>query len=756
MGEVYKARDTRLDREVAVKVLPPSLTEDQERLRRFELEAKAASALNHPNIAVIFDIGDHQGQPFLVMELLSGCTLRERIATASIPSEELLEMAIQLADALEAAHAKGIVHRDIKPANIFLTSRGQIKILDFGLAKVVSRRSDAASAHVHPTASFATVDHLTSPGTAMGTVAYMSPEQARGEVLDARSDLFSLGAVLYEMATRRQAFAGDTSALIFDAILNRGPAPLSLADCGLPVKLEEAISKLLEKDADFRYQSAAEVRADLKRMKRDLESGRAKQSTSAKPSGPSSGGTKAAGKAIDSLAVLPFENASGDPANDYLSEGITETIINSLSKLPKVRVVPRGVVFRYRGKDVDAFTAASELNVRGVVSGRVLQHKDTLIVKAELVDVVRQDQVWGDQYNRKLADLLEVQNEIAGEIAQHLQQKLGGGGSGGKRAVHKSAVNPDAYRLYLQGAHQAYQWREETLRRSIEYFQKAISVDPSYAPSFAGLAYSLAMMGFYGFIAPIEAYPQSRAAAQKAIDLDPVLAEPHVALGWTWMQHDHDMSKSQAAFQKAITLKPDLAIAHHGYAVYLNVSRRCEEAITEIRKAIQLDPLTPLFLAHHGWILHCMGLDHEALKVLESALEIHPNDYYILRILLYSCARAGRPDLAIKAGEVAAATTGNRQQSRGILAFAFSQAGELEKAERIVSELAAEPKLDTATGYYLALTRTQLGHHEEALQWLEHIYKGGIGILSIVNVEPLFDPLRRDPRFKAMIKQLGF
>ena len=474
MGEVYKARDTRLNREVAIKVLPPSLTQDPERLRRFELEARAASALNHPNIAVIHDIGEHEGQPYLVMELLEGTTLRERIMAAPLPVDELLDLAIQIADALVAAHAKGIVHRDIKPANLFLTSRGPIKILDFGLAKVVARRGSDPSAVAPPTATFAAEEHLTSPGVAMGTVAYMSPEQARGEDLDARSDLFSFGAVLYEMATQRQAFAGETSAVVFASILGRTPiAPTGKS--GLPQKLEEIIFKLLEKDTDYRYQSAAEVRADLKRLKRDLDSGRSASAAAAKSSGPGSGATKAAGKTIDSLAVLPFENASGDPANDYLSEGITETIINSLSKLPKIRVVPRGVVFRYKGKNVDVVTAANELNVRGVVTGRVLQHKDTLIVKAELVDVVRQDQVWGDQYNRKMADLLEVQTEIAGEIAKHLQLKLGGdSGKSTKRAARKVTVNPDAYRFYLQGVHQAYQWREESLRQSIEFFQKEI------------------------------------------------------------------------------------------------------------------------------------------------------------------------------------------------------------------------------------------------------------------------------------------
>ncbi len=752
MGEVYRARDSRLDREVALKLLPAEMARDPLALERFQREARAASALNHPNIAVIHDLGEHLGQPFLVLELLEGQTLRERIANAPIELQEMLDQGVQIADALDAAHAKGIVHRDIKPANLFLTARGQIKILDFGLAKMGPRRAAALSAAESPTLGFGE-ENLTSPGVALGTVAYMSPEQARGEDLDARSDLFSFGAVLYEMATRRQAFAGDTSAIIFDAILNRAPGPAAQTSRNLPAKLEEIIGKLLEKDRDFRYQSAAEVRADLRRLKRDTDLGRAAQPVAAKSSGPRSGATRVAGKAIDSLAVLPFENASGDPANDYLSEGITETIINSLSKLPKVRVVPRGVVFRYKGKSVDAFTAAGELNVRAVVTGRVMQHKDTLIVKAELVDVVKQDQLWGDQYNRKMADLLEVQDEIAGEIARHLHQKLGG--ESAKKAPRRATVNPEAYRLYLQGLHQAYQWRGESLRLSIEFFQKAINLDSTHAPSYAGLAYALAMLGFYGFLPGRQAYPQSEAAAKKALELDAALAEPHVALGWIRLHHDHDARESCREFEKAIELKPDLAIAHHGYAIHLNLLRRSEEALVGIRKAVELDPLTALFQAHLGWILHCLRRDEEALQVLQSTLETHPYDYYTLRILIYVCATANRPDLAISAGEKIAALTNNKQVALGQMAFACAAARDTAKAEHSLQQLLAEPRLDTGIPFYLGLTYAILGKQEESLQWLEKAFEEKVGLLSILGPEPAFDAVRSHPRYQALLRKLG-
>ncbi|MBI2682111.1 MAG: protein kinase [Acidobacteriales bacterium] len=753
MGEVYRARDKRLDREIALKVLPPSLAQDPERLARFELEARAASALNHPNIAVIHDIGEHAGQPYLVMELLEGCTLRERIFAGPLPVEEILALAIQIADALDAAHSKGILHRDIKPANLFVTARKQIKVLDFGLAKVVTASTRKVLAPASPTVGIGSDDHLTSPGVALGTVAYMSPEQARGEELDPRSDLFSFGAVLYEMATQRQAFAGETSAGVFAALL--GTSPMTpVGGAAMPPKLEEIILKLLERDIDFRYQSAAEVRADLKRLKRDLESSRSAPAA-AKSSGPASGAVRAAGKAIDSLAVLPFENASNDPENDYLSEGITETIINSLSKLPKVRVAPRGLVFQYKGKNVDIVTAAQQLNVRAVVTGRVLQHKDTLIVKAELVDVARQTQVWGDQYNRKMADLLEVQTEIAGEIAQHLQQKLGTGS--GKRPAQRVKVNPEAYRLYLQGIHLAYQWGVESLRASIETFQKGISIDSGFAPLYSGLAYTLALAGFYGFFfPPVQAYAQAKAAANRALELDSSQAEAFVALGWVALQADLDTDKSGEAHRKAIAMNPNLAVAHHGLAVHLNTIRRPEEALVEIRKAVELDPLTALFAAHHGWILHCMGRDKEALQVLEAALEVHPGDFYTLRIVLYSCKAAGRPELAIACGERAARLSENHQQSLGILSLAYSQAGEPEKAERCIQDLLAAPKLDNISGYYLALSNSVLGHEDIALDWLEHAYQDRLGILSIINAEPLFDPLRANPRFQALLTKLGF
>ncbi len=759
MGVVYEAEDLKLGRHVALKFLPDEFSCDPQALERFTREARAASALDHPNICTVFEISEHDGKPFLALQFLDGQTLKHAITANPLDADQILDLGIQIADALEAAHSKGIVHRDIKPANIFLTARGQAKVLDFGLAKVVAPRSSQPAAATMLTASIGE-EHLTSPGVALGTVAYMSPEQARGEEVDARTDLFSLGAVLYEMAARRPAFAADSTALIFDSILNRAPASLAETSRGLPPRLHEIISKLLEKNRDFRYQSAAELRTDLKRLKRDTDSGNTAGTEAAKPGAARSGSARAsgrapaAGKSIDSLAVLPFENASGDAANDYLSEGLTETIIYSLSKIPKIRVVPRGVVFRYKGKGVDPMTAAEELKVRAVVTGRVLQHKDNLIVKAELVDVARQDQLWGNQYTRKMADLLEVQEEIAGEIAQHLQQKLVS--TPARRASAKPKENAEAYRLYLQGTHQARRWTEDGVRLGIDLLQKATAADPTFALSYSGLSYALTMMGFYGFVASHEAYPRAKAAAEKALALDPSLGEPHIALGMYASQYAFDHQRAIEEGRKAVERQPELAIAHHGLSIFLNLARRSEEALAEVRRAAELDPLTPLFQAHLGWILHCLHRDEEAIQAVLSGLQAFPNDYYLNRLLCYCAGTGRRGDLALQAADRIATLAEGLPSREAMRGFAFAVGGDRAQASRVRDEAIRGWKGQPDIAYWIAIIQTFLGEREEALDWLEKACEVRMGLLVILNVEPAFDPLRAEPRFQAILRKLGF
>ena len=767
MGVVYEAEDLKLGRHVALKFLPEELAADPQALNRFQREAKAASSLNHPNICTIYEADEVDRRAFIAMELLQGQTLRRLIFGKPLGFEVVLDLGIQIADALDAAHLKGIIHRDIKTANIFVTIAGRAKVLDFGLAKISAPKLGMVAMSVSTIDSEA---NLTSAGSALGTIAYMSPEQVRGKELDVRTDLFSFGAVLYEMATGLLPFRGETSAVVFESILNRRPLPASRLNPDVPLRLEEIIAKALEKDRDIRYQSAAELKADLKRLKRDTDNSKSR-ATLAEPAQrrPLQRFIWAGAAAIaivmgallgwlllhhrsnsipiHSIAVLPFLNTSKDVEMDYLSEGLSEEITNSLSRLPNLQVMARSIVSRYKSRADDPQGVGHELHVDAVMTGRLRRERDELEIESELVDVATGAQLWGERYTHNTHDASLLSAAITHDVASQLRPQLSADER--KRAAIVATRDPEAYRLYLMGRHYYEQrFTPENMKAAAEFYIKAVAKDPNYGPAYAGLANVYAIQGYLGFVPGPEVMEKGRSAARRALELDPENPESHAAIANLDFNYFWNFAEAEQESRKAVALDPNFAYAHEVYCWILASKRRTEEGLAECRKARELDPLSPInsfALADEYFLARQYD---QAIAQAKETLEIDPSSPASFNIIGASYEQLRDYQKAIEAWTKHEEVNGNESRAKELRRI-FETKGYTGYLRRDLKD-----SQEAGDHYAAALEFAMLGERDASFTELEKAFTQRSQIVDM-NLDPRLDNIRSDTRYADLLRRIG-